>query len=107
MELGTLNPLDIRLQALDWIFSATRPWLFQGQSAAQQFPHGDDVDWHAMGDLAYVHNLEPILHWVVSNIELPAQIPGWLKEKWEQAYFGNFLRNEEYFELLKTLLTKC
>ena len=107
MELGTLNPLDIRLQALDWIFSATRPWLFQGQSAAQQFPHGDDVDWHAVGDLAYVHNLEPILHWVVSNIELPAQIPGWLKEKWEQAYFGNFLRNEEYFELLKTLLTKC
>lgn len=65
------------------------------------------MDWHAVGDLAYVHNLEPILHWVVSNIELPAQIPGWLKEKWEQAYFGNFLRNEEYFKLLKTLLTKC
>jgi len=107
LELGTLNPLDIRLQALDWLFAATRPWLFQGRSAAQQFPHGNDVDWKAVDDLAYFHNLEPILHWVVSNIELPAQIPEWLKEKWEQAYFGNFLRNEEYFDILKTLFSRC
>ena len=65
------------------------------------------MDWKAVGDLAYFHNLEPILHWVISNIEFPAQIPEWLKEKWEQAYFGNFLRNEEYLGVLKTLLTEC
>lgn len=106
-ELGTLNSLYTRLQALDWLLAATRHWLFQGRNSAQPFPHGDDVDWKAIGDLAYFHNLEPILHWVVSNIEFPAQIPEWLKEKWEQAYFGNFLRNEEYFELLKTLITRC
>ena len=103
----TSTTLDIRLQALDWLFAATRPWLFQGQSAAQQFPYGNDVAWKAVGDLAYFHNLEPILYWVVSNIELPAQIPEWLKEEWEQSYFGNFLRNEEYFDILKTLLGRC
>ena len=102
-----MNPYDIRLQALDWLFAATRPWLFQGHSAAPELTCGDDVDWRTVGDLAYFHNLEPILHWVVSNIELPAQIPEWLKEKWEQAYFGNFLRNEEYFDILKTLLGRC
>ena len=107
MELEALNPLHIRLQALDWLLAATRPWLFQDRSAAQQFPDGNDVAWKAVGDLAYFHNLEPILHWVISNIEFPAQIPEWLKEKWEQAYFGNFLRNEEYFDVLKTLLARC
>ncbi len=107
MELGTLNPLDIRLQALDWLFAATRPWLFQGQSAAQQFPHGNDVDWKTVGDLAYFHNLEPLLYWTVSNTELSTKIPEWLKQRWEQAYFGIFLRNEEYFDILKTLLGRC
>jgi len=65
------------------------------------------VAWKAVSDLAYFHNLEPILHWVVSNTELSIRIPEWLKQKWEQAYFGNFLRNEEYFDVLKTLLTRC
>ena len=107
MELGTLNSLDIRLQALDWLFAATRPWLFQGQSAAQQLPHGNDVDWKTVGDLAYFHNVEPLLYWMVSNTELSIKIPESLKEKWEKAYFGNFLRNEKYFDILKTLLTRC
>ena len=99
--------LYIRLQALDWLFAATRPWLFQRQRAAQQFPHENDVGWKAVGDLAYFHNVEPLLCWMVSNNTLSIKVPGWLKQKWEQAYFGNFLRNEEYFELLKTLLKEC
>ncbi len=65
------------------------------------------MDWKAIGRLAYVHNIEPLLYWMVLNTEFPAQIPEWLKQRWEQAYFGNFLKNEEYFELLKTLLAKC
>ena len=107
MELGTLNSLNIRLQALDWLFAATRPWLFQGQGAAQQFPHGNDVDWKAVGDLAYFHNVESLLYWMVSNTEFSIKIPEWLKQRWEKAYFGNFLRNEEYFEILKALLARC
>jgi hypothetical protein len=107
LELETLNPLDIRLRALDWLFSATRPWLFQGQTAAPQFPHENDVGWKAIGNLAHVHNVEPLLYWVVSNTEIPTKIPECLKQKWEQAYFGNFLRNEEYFDVLKTLLGRC
>lgn len=107
MELRTLNPLDIRLRALDWLFAATRHWLFQGQRAVQQFPHENDVVWKAVGDLAHVHNVEPLLYWMLSNTEIPTKTPEWLKQRWEQAYFGNFLRNEEYFEQLKTLLTRC
>jgi len=107
LELGTLNSLYIRLQTLDWLFAATRPWLFQGQSAAQQLPHGNDVDWKTVGDLAYFHNVEPLLYWIVSNTELSIKIPESLKEKWEKAYFGNFLRNEEYFDILKKLLNRC
>ncbi len=102
-----MNPYNIRLQALDWLFAATRPWLFQGQASALQFPCGDELDWKTVSDLAYFHNLEPLLYWVISNIELSTQIPEWLKEKWEQSYFGNFLRNEEYFDILKTLLSRC
>ena len=60
-----------------------------------------------MGDLAYLHNMEPILYWVISNTGIPVKIPEWLKQRWEQAYFGNFLRNEEYFDILKTLLGRC
>ena len=65
------------------------------------------MDWKSVGDLAYFHNIEPLLYWVVSNTEIPTKIPEWLKQKWEQAYFGNFLRNEVHFELLRTLLAKC
>lgn len=102
-----MNPYNIRLQALDWLFTATRPWLFQDQSAAQPFPHENDVDWKTIGDLAYFHNVEPLLYWMVSNTELSKNIPEWLKQRWEQSYFGNFLRNEEYLDILKILLGRC
>ena len=104
-----MNSLDIRLQAqaLDWLFAATRPYLFQDHSSAPELTCGDDVDWKTVGDLAYFHNLESILYWVVSNTELSIKIPSWLKQKWEQAYFRNFLRNEEYFDIMKTLLGRC
>jgi hypothetical protein len=44
---------------------------------------------------------------MVSNTELSIKIPEWLRQRWEQSYFGNFLRNEEYFDILKTLLGRC
>ena len=102
-----MNPLNIRLQALDWLFAATRHWLFQGRNAEQQFPDGDDVEWKVLSDLAYFHNMEPLLYWMVSNAGISTKIPEWLKQKWEQAYFENFLRNEEYLGILETLLTEC
>jgi hypothetical protein len=102
-----MNRLDIRLQALHWLLAATKPWLFQGLNSAQPFPNEDHVDWKVVGDQAYVHNIEPLLHWMVLNTDINANIPGWLKQNWERAYFGNFLRNEEYFETLKALLAEC
>lgn len=106
-NLMPTTTLDIRLQVLNWLFAAIRPWLFQDQTSALGFPCGNDVDWKTVGDLAYFHNLEPVLFWVVSNNDGETDVPEWLKEKWEQAYFGNFLKNEEYFGVLEVLLDKC
>ena len=102
-----MNSLQVRRRALHWLVTATGHWLFQGRNAGQQFPDENDVDWKTVSELAYFHNVEPLLHWMVSNTEISIRIPEWLKQKWERAYFGNFLRNEAYFDVLRTLLTEC
>ena len=102
-----MNPLQIRRRALHWLFAATGGWLFQSRNAVQQFPNEHVVDWKTVGELAYFHNVEPLLHWMVLNTEISIKVPEWLKQKWERAYFGNFLRNERYFDVLRTLLTEC
>ena len=102
-----MNPLDRRLRALHWLFAATERWLYESRHPTPAFPYARDVDWKVIGDLAYVHNMEPLLYWVLSNTAIPIKVPEYLKEKWEQAYFGNFLRNEEYLGILKRLLHKC
>jgi len=102
-----MNPLHIRRQAFHWLFAATKAWLLQGQNGALKFPPDNDVDWRTVGDLAYFHNVEPLLYWMVSSTEHSTKVPEWLKQKWEQAYFGNFLRNEAYFDVLKTILAHC
>lgn len=102
-----MNTLQTRRQALHWIFAATRAWLLQGRNGALQLPDENDVDWKALQELAYFHNVEPLLHWMVSNTENAIKIPQCLKQKWEKAYFGNFLRNEAYFDVLRTLIREC
>ncbi len=99
--------LDIRLPALNWLLAATAGWLFQGRKALPPLPGGDTVDWQATGDLAYFHNIEPLLYWMVTNKVLSAQIPEQLIQRWERAYFENFLRNEQYYDTLRTLLSRC
>jgi len=101
-----MNPLDKRIRALHWLFAAMGSWLFRSQNSQQQFPPVDDGEWESIGDMAWFHNIEPLLYWMLSNAEISADIPKWLKQRWEQAYFGNFLRNEEYLDILNTLLTE-
>jgi hypothetical protein len=104
MSNTTLNK---RLKALNWLFAASSSWLFQGQASAERFPRGNDVEWDTLGDMGYYHNLEPLLYWVVSNMELPVEVPEWLKQKWEQAYFDTFVRNQEYLGVLELILDRC
>ena len=59
-----------------------------------------------MNELAYFHNLEPLLYWVVSTHNVETDVPAWLKEKWERAYFETFLKNEEHLQILAVLLDK-
>ena len=105
--MNPMNPLNQRLQALHWLFAATGHWLFKDRKTMEPLPHRDDVNWKVIGDLGYFHNVEPILYRMVSNAGVSMEIPQWLIQKWEQAYFGNFLRNEEYLGILKRLLQKC
>lgn len=64
------------------------------------------MDWEAVRELAYVHNVEPLLFRVLSSDGDKRGIPDSLRNGWEQAYFDTFLRNEEYFRILRELLDK-
>lgn len=99
--------LSARIRAMDWLLKAVAPWLLQGEGKGRHIPIHAAGDWEAVEDLAYFHNIEPILHWLVSNKQLSTRIPANLKQRWEKAYFENFLRNERFFETLKTLLDFC
>jgi len=94
----------MRLQAMNWLFAAIRFWLLQDRAQASDFPNGNDSNWNIVGQMAYFHNLEPVLYWIVSNNNSMGDIPDWLKQTWEKAYFENFLINEEYFGALKAFL---
>lgn len=95
-----------RLEALDWLLAAIRPWLLQNKGTQRNLPQGTDVEWTSVNELAYFHNLEPLLYWVVSTHNAETDVPAWLKEKWEQAYFETFLKNEEHLRILAVLLDK-
>ena len=57
----------MRLQAMNWLFAAIRFWLLQDRAQASDFPNGNDSNWNIVGQMAYFHNLEPVLYWIVSN----------------------------------------
>jgi len=99
-----LSQKSMRLQAMNWLFAVIRFWLLQDRAQASDFPNGNDSNWNIIGQMAYFHNLEPILYWIVSNNNSMGDIPDWLKQTWEKAYFENFLINEEYFGTLKAFL---
>ncbi|MBW1784875.1 MAG: nucleotidyltransferase family protein, partial [Deltaproteobacteria bacterium] len=103
------TPMDrytTRLKALDWLLEAVRPWLLQDEGTPRNFPQGTGVGWTSVNELAYFHNLEPLLFWVVSTRDAETDVPVWLKEKWEQAYFEKFIKNGEQLQILTVLLDK-
>ena len=102
-----MNSLQNRCEALHWLFAAIGRWLFQDQNTGKRFPFKNSVDWKTLSELAYFHSVEPLIHWMISNTDISIKVPESLKQKWEQAYFGNFLRNELYFDVLRTLLKEC
>jgi hypothetical protein len=102
-----MKPLDRRFNAIDWLFAATKQWLFWEQNFAKSFPRVVESDLVTIGNLAYFHNMEPLLYWMISNARISIEIPEWLRQKWEQAYFENFLRNDKYLGILRNLLAEC
>jgi hypothetical protein len=107
MNLDPPAPYAARLQALDWLLRAIRAWLSQATETPHDFPQVEGVQWNDVGDLAYVHNLEPLLFWTISTRDTGAEVPRWLWEKWEQAYFETFLQNEERLHILDVLMGGC
>jgi len=107
MNSEPMHSYPVRLQALNWLLGAVRPWLLQDRASLPLLPRGKGVDWKAVGDLAYVHNLEPLLFWVLSSHRGETDVPDPLRERWEQAYFGTFLQNERRLDLLEQIMDKC
>ena len=68
----------------------------------------DELDWDSFGDLAFIHNLEPLLHHLCAEQRLPrGDVPALLTDRWEKAYFENFVFNTRAMELLSTIIASC
>ena len=101
-------PYRTHLQAFKWILAAIRPWFFKEAACrGHEFPLDNALDWRTISDLAYVHNVEPLLYHQISRGGLRAEIPTQLIQRWERTYFENVIRNEEHLEFLKRFLERC
>ena len=83
-----------------YLLDASKVWLQRPPSAD---PGGeDDSSWDEIRELAYVHGLEPLLHLLPADRRLPAP-PDELAERFQQAYFENYVFNRRALELLDVL----
>jgi hypothetical protein len=82
-----------------------RLWL--GTETSGALTHGS-LDLGSLGRLAFVHNLEPLLHHLRAEQRLPRDdVPAVLGERWEKAYFENFVFNTRALELLGEITDAC
>ena len=63
LETWTIEPLRHTPPNAQLAIFRHQALALSRQFAAQQFPHGNDVDWKAIGKPACFHNIEPLLYW--------------------------------------------
>jgi hypothetical protein len=94
-----------RQSAFAALLDACRLWLGTSTSGALGDPQ---LDWERFGQLAFVHNLEPLLHFLQAEDRLQAWAPpGSLRERWEKAYFDNFVFNTRALEIIQPFCEAC
>lgn len=99
-----------RTEALGWLLAACRHWLDTraGRSSSPVWRPTDLTDWRVLTHLAYLHNLGPLLHRVVSDAPRAADaVPASARQAWDQAYHLNYLFNRRVLDTLSTIVSAC
>lgn len=66
------------------------------------------LDWVTFERLAFIHNLEPLLHRLQAEGRLHrTDIPVPLRDRWERQYFENFVFNTRALEIIRPLCDAC
>lgn len=92
------------------LFLACGRWLrgVSGVGWKDDFSFPAGIDWDVFGKMAYYHNLDALLYFLVTEKWLPGgAIPLQLIKEWEKAYFSNLILNNEIISLLQRLLEEC
>jgi hypothetical protein len=96
---------SVRRPAFAALLDACRLWLSRPSTGALVDPR---LDWEKFGRLAFIHNLEPLLHHLRAEQKLKVNgIPASLEERWEKAYFDNFVFNTRALEIVQPLADAC
>ncbi len=94
----------MRAVCLDWLLAACCVWL--GRESPRR-EAGAGLDWAVVERLAYIHNLEPLLHALARDGGLPpGEPPAALGERWERAYFQNYRFNARLLRALDRFLVR-
>lgn len=93
-----------------WIAAACRRWLVA--RAGWTVDPGPLVelvsdDWAAVEQLGHQHGVEPLLFAVFARDCEDIDVPDCVRTRWEKAYYGNRIRNEEALALFARLDERC
>jgi hypothetical protein len=97
-----------REAGLEWILAACRTWLGTASGGDPVASTSPDRLWPAVARLARLHNLEPLLHRLVSgDPDAHASVPASLRDAWSESYHLNFLFNTTLLGSLDRVLAGC
>ncbi len=91
---------DERRVAVDWLRAAVRGWLLDEEAV----PAAPAVA--ELGQMAWCHNLEPLLYKLVAEGRLASPSPE-LARRWQGAYFETLASGSSLLELVRALLDGC
>ena len=93
-----------------WIAAACRRWLVARAGSTvdpEPLPQPTPDDWTAIEQLGHQHGVEPLLFAVFARGGDDIDVPEHVRTRWEKAYYGNRIRNEEALTLFARLDERC
>ena len=93
-----------RGELLEWLLACCRAWLAPGPETSDRW----SPEWPARAAFAWHHDLEPLLHHLASvERALLHEAPSAVRERWEAAYYRNYVFNTELVELTADLAARA
>lgn len=97
-----------KLQCLDWLVAACAVYLAGDEEQGARPDRSDPPNWWFLDQLALFNNLEPLLHYLLSESRIEAGgIPTVVRRRWEETYYRNHLTNEGLFGTLSEFVRRC